>query len=289
MSVDGELKTLKALKPEPVLSPSLIEYQTRGDPAHQAVVLVHGMHSSLETFLNTADDLAAEGFFVVLFSQRGHGTTPDVGWDYSLTLLAQDLCALLDHLGLTQKVVVLGHSFGAKTALRFAALCPSRVSKVVIEDMDMKLRHNHDLEEEARTVRNAEREKAMTPLLFDSIEHVQEHEGRVREDKLIKTPEGKLQLKYRPYVVSLYGYYCTVEDQTGDLKVLSRHQIPLLVIGAGLDETAISPGGREHFERHCKLLTYVVVHEAGHTVHRTKRRIFNIHLLKFLRQTASNI
>jgi len=134
---------------------------------------------------------------VVLFSQRGHGATPDVGSDYSVTLMARDLEALLDHLGLT-KVVVLGHSFGAKTALRFAALNPSRVSKVVIEDMSMKLRRPHDVEEEALTVQHAAREKAETPLLFDSAEHVRQHEGNVREDKLIRSPEGSCSSSTAP-------------------------------------------------------------------------------------------
>jgi pimeloyl-ACP methyl ester carboxylesterase len=68
---------------------------------------------------------------------RGESDKPDKG--YSLAHHNEDLLALLDHFGL-KKAVLVGHSLGAHIAVRFAAVHPERVAKLVLVDGGIDVR-----------------------------------------------------------------------------------------------------------------------------------------------------
>ena len=70
---------------------------------------------------------------VVALDQRGHGHSDkpeDLSWDAFIG----DLGALIDHLGLTGPVALVGNSLGGTVAFRFAAQHPERVRAMVIEE-----------------------------------------------------------------------------------------------------------------------------------------------------------
>jgi pimeloyl-ACP methyl ester carboxylesterase len=81
-----------------------------------------------------ARDLAARGNRVVVFDPLGHGASdrPRDMWRYSMPAFAEQLVALLDHLGLEQAVVG-GTSLGANITLEVAALAPERLRGMIIE------------------------------------------------------------------------------------------------------------------------------------------------------------
>ncbi len=77
-------------------------------------------------------DLAAslaDQLRVIRWDQRGCGRSERRG-PYSLARTVQDLDAVREHYGL-EKMAVLGHSWGATLALRYALDHPSRVSTLV--------------------------------------------------------------------------------------------------------------------------------------------------------------
>lgn len=78
--------------------------------------------------------LAVEGMHVVTLDPLGHGRSdrPADPQAYSVTALAEQVVALLDHLGAPQAVVG-GHSLGANVALETAAVAPDRVRGLVLE------------------------------------------------------------------------------------------------------------------------------------------------------------
>lgn len=55
--------------------------------------------------------------------------------DYSLSSMANDLYSLLQALHIHTPVHLLGHSFGARTMLKFYQLYPQMVKQMVVEDM----------------------------------------------------------------------------------------------------------------------------------------------------------
>lgn len=72
-------------------------------------------------------------FEVIVVDARGHGAST---WDeqsFSVIDLADDLLALINHLNLDQ-IHLLGLSMGGSTALTFAGLYPSRVSRLALCD-----------------------------------------------------------------------------------------------------------------------------------------------------------
>lgn len=106
-----------------------------GDPRRPAVVLVHGVGDSLESYRDQAEVLRARGHAVLLLDLRGHG-----GSDGAPMTLGgherDDVRAAMAHLrraGLAPSgFVLMGCSMGAVAALRAAALEPD-VRAVVAE------------------------------------------------------------------------------------------------------------------------------------------------------------
>jgi pimeloyl-ACP methyl ester carboxylesterase len=78
--------------------------------------------------------LAAEGFHVVTLDPLGHGRSdrPADPHAYSVTAFADQVVALLDHLGAAQAVLG-GTSLGANVALEATAIAPHRVRGLLLE------------------------------------------------------------------------------------------------------------------------------------------------------------
>ena len=94
-----------------------------------AIVLLHGLTATRRYVLMGSRLLERSGYRVVAYDARGHGLStpaPDPK-AYGYELLAEDLEAVLDALGL-ERALVAGASMGAHTAVRFALLHPERVT-----------------------------------------------------------------------------------------------------------------------------------------------------------------
>ncbi len=81
-----------------------------------------------------ARSLASQGNHVVSLDLLGHGRSdrPDDPREYSLTAFAEQVVALLDHLG-AETAVVGGTSLGANVSLEVAAIAPERVQGLLLE------------------------------------------------------------------------------------------------------------------------------------------------------------
>lgn len=107
----------------------------RASPAKdRPVILVHGLLLSQEMHRPLAEDLAARGNRAITVDLLGHGASerPRDMWRYSMSLFADQLLALMDHLEL-KEAVVMGTSLGANAALELAAKAPERLRAMVIE------------------------------------------------------------------------------------------------------------------------------------------------------------
>lgn len=110
-----------------------LEYTEYG-AGEQLVVLMHGLLMPRRMQQPLAHALASEGFRVVTLDLLGHGRSdrPPAPQDYSMSAFAEQVVALLDHLGV-EKAVVGGLSLGANVALETAVLAPERVLGMIIE------------------------------------------------------------------------------------------------------------------------------------------------------------
>ncbi|MEW2381436.1 alpha/beta hydrolase [Micromonospora sp. NPDC047707] len=102
-------------------------YETHGQG--RPMILLHGGLGSGEMFGPILPTLAG-GHQVILVDLQGHGRTADIDRPLDIALMADDIAALIDHLGLEQPDVV-GYSLGGGVALLVAIRHPDKVGRLV--------------------------------------------------------------------------------------------------------------------------------------------------------------
>ncbi len=92
------------------------------------VVLLHGLTATRRYVVMGSRALERAGHTVIGYDARGHGrsSAPADPRAYGYEILADDLVAVLDALGLARAVIV-GASMGAHVAVRLGLLAPERV------------------------------------------------------------------------------------------------------------------------------------------------------------------
>lgn len=109
-----------------------LAYDVSGDPGAALMVLLHGLGEQAADW-EAQLPAFSERFRVVALDLRGHGDSDRTG-EYSHRLMADDVCAALDALGLSA-VVLVGHSLGGAMAYHVAATRPDLVARLVCEDV----------------------------------------------------------------------------------------------------------------------------------------------------------
>jgi pimeloyl-ACP methyl ester carboxylesterase len=110
-----------------------ISYDEHGQ-GDRPIVLIHGLLMNRRMFDRLAPEMAARGNRVITIDLLGHGRSdrPPEMVNYSMTFFAQQVVALLDHLGIDQAVVG-GTSLGANVTLETANIAPERVRGMMVE------------------------------------------------------------------------------------------------------------------------------------------------------------
>ncbi len=92
------------------------------------VVLLHGFPDSGALWRNQVPALVDAGFRCIVPDLRGFGSSdvPGTVAEYDILLLAGDVVAVLDHLGV-ERAHLVGHDWGAALAWTLAAFLPDRV------------------------------------------------------------------------------------------------------------------------------------------------------------------
>jgi 3-oxoadipate enol-lactonase len=107
-----------------------LRYELSGS-GDRTVVLVHEMGGSLDSWDDVAPRLAASRR-VVRYDTRGAGMSQKVRGELGIDTMADDIAALLDHIGIAGKVALAGVAVGGAIALHFAARYPERASAVAV-------------------------------------------------------------------------------------------------------------------------------------------------------------
>jgi pimeloyl-ACP methyl ester carboxylesterase len=109
-------------------------YETHG--TGHPMVLLHGGLGSGEMFGAVLPALA-DHHQVFLVDLQGHGRTADVDRPLHVATMADDIAALIDHLGL-DKPDVVGFSLGGGVALQVAIRHPDKVRRVVTASANIR-------------------------------------------------------------------------------------------------------------------------------------------------------
>jgi 3-oxoadipate enol-lactonase len=106
--------------------------QVAGPAGAPALLMLHSLGTSLHVWDAQADALAAR-YRVIRPDLRGHGLTGVPPGPYTLDMLAADVLAVLDTLGVAAAHVA-GLSIGGAVAQSLATLAPARVRSLVLCD-----------------------------------------------------------------------------------------------------------------------------------------------------------
>jgi pimeloyl-ACP methyl ester carboxylesterase len=102
-------------------------FETYG--AGRPLILLHGGLGSGEMF-GPVIPMLAEHHQVIAVDLQGHGRTADIDRPIDIRLMAGDIAALIDHLGLDRPDLV-GYSLGGGVALMTAGSHPEKVNRLV--------------------------------------------------------------------------------------------------------------------------------------------------------------
>lgn len=96
-------------------------------------VFLHGLMGFLNNWRKIISGIEASER-VLVYDQRGHGRSIKPATGYAPEDYARDLKDILDELG-WDKIILVGHSMGARNGLVFCDRWPERVEKFVLEDI----------------------------------------------------------------------------------------------------------------------------------------------------------
>jgi pimeloyl-ACP methyl ester carboxylesterase len=121
----------------------MLHYRVLGKGA--PLVILHGLFGSSDNWQSQAKKLA-EFYTVYSVDLRNHGHS---FWSpaHTYDLMAEDVHNLIEDLNL-KKIILLGHSMGAKVAMTLAQQHPSLLEKLILVDMGIKeypMHHQHIL------------------------------------------------------------------------------------------------------------------------------------------------
>jgi pimeloyl-ACP methyl ester carboxylesterase len=102
-------------------------------PSKPLILLLHGFPELAYSYRKIIPTLAASGYYVVAYDQRGYGRT--TGWDtrpysevdltsYAATRIVTDAVGLVSALGYSEVACIVGHDFGAVGASLCALIRP---------------------------------------------------------------------------------------------------------------------------------------------------------------------
>ena len=120
-----------------------IDYLDEGGRADEPIVLVHGFASNKEVnwvWPGWTTALTRDARRVIALDNRGHGRSTKLydPADYDTGLMAGDVRALLDHLGL-ERADVMGYSMGARIIAFLALEHPDRVRSAILAGLGIRL------------------------------------------------------------------------------------------------------------------------------------------------------
>lgn len=246
------------------------------------LVLIHGLLSSLDTFLPLIP-LLENHFSLLLVDQRGHGASAPVGTNYTAETMAIDLKNLLDKLGI-KTMSLIGHSMGGRTALAFGQLYPEMIDKMIIEDMGIHQRRPRTKEKDIEN-NNIARDSTVDSLIFNSRDDILKVIGPLYSyaQDLLKTKviekNNKFELKFWPHVSVYYGHQGNYTDLTPALAETSFPVLFLIAdpeVGSAMTETCIL-----HIKSNVPRAQFLMIKKSWHNIHKSHPEEFCEAVIKF--------
>lgn len=261
------------------LRDGFVHHELAGPAQGRTIVLVHGFSTYAFTWESTFQSLVQAGYRVLRYDLfgRGYSDRPDV--DYDADLFDRQLFELLDALGLSYRVDLIGNSMGGLIATTFAARHPEKVRTLTLIDPAFFFLG-----------------RVPFPL---GIPLVGDYVGRVfavpiiakAQTKDFKHPERfsdydrtfRIQMRYKGFARAILSTIKSLPqwDALSNLSLVSKTDIPVLLVWGREDRTvplAVSDKVRAIASR----AEFHVIDDAAHMPHYERPEIVNPVIIRFL-------
>ncbi len=101
------------------------------DNPHKTLVFIHGFGGETKQWRYQLARFSTENRVIGL-DTRGHGQSEKPPGTYRMETLVEDIANALDVLGISEKVILIGHSFGGAIATDFAIAHPDRLDHLIL-------------------------------------------------------------------------------------------------------------------------------------------------------------
>ena len=101
------------------------------DHPQQTLLFVHGFGGQARQWQHQLRNFSITNR-VIAVDLRGHGASDKPRFGYEMEQIISDLGMVLDTLGVTDKIVLAGHSFGGAVVTEFALAHPERVGQLIL-------------------------------------------------------------------------------------------------------------------------------------------------------------
>ena len=139
MNEPGNLVPLLVIEdpglPSITINGTQLHSETFGNPSDPMIVAIHGGPGGDYRSILNCKEFANDGFFVVFYDQRGSGLSQRHNTDiYNVQIYIDDLGAVIEHYRQSenQKVILMGHSWGAMVATEFVNQYPEQIDGLVL-------------------------------------------------------------------------------------------------------------------------------------------------------------
>jgi len=261
-----------------------VTFNVKTEGSGPAVLALHGFTGSVATWRGFAE--AARGdFTVVAVDMLGHGASdaPDDSARYAMERCAEDMTALLDHLGI-RRAVWMGYSMGGRIALACATVAPERCAALVLESASPGLSNESErlqrMVNDEALARRILREGVQAFVdYWESIPLFASQALRMAEAARAALRAQRLKNSSLGLANSLRGVGAGAQPPVHDR--LPSLGVPTLCV-VGAEDAKFTAFAREM----CGALPYgklAVIPEAGHAAHLEQPQRFNQSVLEFLR------
>lgn len=240
------------------------------------MIILHGLFGSWENWGSQAKQLA-EHFTVYAMDARNHGKSAHSS-DMDYPLMAADVLHTMESLGL-DKVAMIGHSMGGKTAMQLTQNAPEKITRLVVVDIAPKLYepgHNEIFH-------------ALSNLDLTSLNNRNEADKKISQD----IPEaGVRAFVLKNLTRSDNGYIWkmnlnAIKENYPKIIASISHQQPFIgptIFIKGANSDYILSDDRKNIARFFPNATAKIIDGAGHWPHSEKSAVFYKIVSDFLLQ-----
>ena len=203
-----------------------LSFEEKGEG--KPLVLIHGFPFDHTLWEDVAGPLAKHAR-LILPDLRGFGKSPAPDGVYSMRLMAEDIAAMLDRLGI-HKAILAGHSMGGYISLAFAQAYPERLAGLALIASQSAADSPERRQGRLRLAEEAKR-KSLKSVLMANLD-------RYSPDPAVR--ERVKELMLRSQRVGVIGALKGMAERPDATEILSGLHVPCVII-AGSEDAILSP------------------------------------------------